>query len=80
MEQPKTKMEILNERIINDRDEPITIKCMLNGPTTLTIGSFLKTGIVNKQTLDIAPTIHKDFLVDPIIELLFKMLNSKEIS
>lgn len=80
MEQPKTKMEVLNERIINDRDEPITIKCMINGPTTLTIGEFLNTGIVNKQTLDIAPAIHKDYLVDPIIDLLFKMLNSKEIS
>ena len=80
MEQPKTRMEILNERIINDRDEAIDIRCMLHGPTTLTIGSFLETGIVNKQTLDIAPAIHKDYLVDPIIDLLFKMLNSKEIS
>ena len=79
MEQPKTKMEILNERIINDIDEPITIKCMINGPTTLTIRSFLETGIVNEQTLKIA-AIHKDYLVDPIIDLLFKMLNSKEIS
>jgi len=80
MEQPKTKMEILNERIINDIDEPITIKCMIHGPTTLTIRSFLETGIVNEQTLKIAPAIHKDYLVDPIIDLLFKMLNSKEIS
>lgn len=80
MEQPKTRMEILNERIINDRDEPISIRCMINGPTTLTIRSFLETGIVNKQTLDIAPQIHKDFLVDPIMDLLFKMLNTREIS
>ena len=76
MEQPKTKIEILNERIVNDRDEAIDIRCMLHGPTNITIGEFLNTGIVNKQTLNIAPAIHKDFLVDPLIELLF----SKEIS
>ena len=76
----KSKIEILSECIVNDRSESIEVNCMIHGTTHLTIGEFLSTGIVNQQTFDIAPSIHKDFLYIPLIETLFKMLNSNNLS
>jgi len=69
-----TKMEqVINyyemERL---EDGPLEIGCLVHGVQHTTIGEFVTNGILCHACAKNLPLMHKDFMVDPVIEALLK--------
>ena len=73
-----TKLEKLQKQLAEHLDEKVELNCRIFGKMTITIGSFLDTGIISKRVLRQCPAWHEDMLVYPTTRALMKMAKGDE--